>query len=395
MMERMIMIPLYQNNQAPRERPANGNAGLWYDKFCNQWMLDVSKSPDTPACKLVSKSENSKQPNAKSDSGKLDWIKTVTNNTVTNNPVGDSQGLNLYLQRIYDLVQALNGRAKILVTESRFVTGLGRAHPIENGFAWHQILGVPYLAGSSVKGMVRGWAGQWEGISKEIIERIFGNERQIGSVILLDAIPVAPVKLVAEIMTPHYTPYYQGEQPPGDWYSPNPIPFLAVTENQPFCFAVLPRPGAESGATDVELVLGWIEDALSWIGAGAKTSAGYGRFVVSADKETAWRKSLEQAQQEVERKKAEAAEKQRRSLMSLTEREMDAEGYNRLGDTFMNQLTSKWLLRMQDSNLEKGERLEIAQLLAQWYQEHRPDQWRKPEKKNVAKVEAIKEVLGM
>ena len=59
--------------------------------------------------------------------------------------------------RMVRLVEAHGGRWRVFRTTSRFVTGLGRRHPVENGFAWHSTLGVPYLPGSSVKGMVRAW----------------------------------------------------------------------------------------------------------------------------------------------------------------------------------------------------------------------------------------------
>ncbi|MDW8469614.1 MAG: hypothetical protein RML56_12230 [Burkholderiales bacterium] len=48
-----------------------------------------------------------------------------------------------------------------------FTTGLGNAHPLENGFAFLWPYGLPYLAGSGVKGVVRRAAqelahGMWE-----------------------------------------------------------------------------------------------------------------------------------------------------------------------------------------------------------------------------------------
>jgi len=52
------------------------------------------------------------------------------------------------------------------VAAAPFITGLGNAHPLENGFAFLNPYGLPYLAGSGVKGVVRRAAeelasGEW------------------------------------------------------------------------------------------------------------------------------------------------------------------------------------------------------------------------------------------
>ncbi len=63
-----------------------------------------------------------------------------------------------------ELARALHGRAAALagdalvldaVATAPFVTGMGMEHPLENGFAFLDPYGVPYLPGSSVKGVVR------------------------------------------------------------------------------------------------------------------------------------------------------------------------------------------------------------------------------------------------
>ena len=84
------------------------------------------------------------------------------------------------------------------------MTGLGRSHPVENGFAWHPTLGMPYLPGSSVKGMVRAWAEQETDPrpASEELDRLLGKQNSAGSVCFLDALPIKPVKLEADVMTP-------------------------------------------------------------------------------------------------------------------------------------------------------------------------------------------------
>ena len=64
-----------------------------------------------------------------------------------------------------------------------FATGLGNEHPLENGFAFLNPYGLPYLAGSGVKGVLRQaarelgsdeWGGH-VGWSVEHIEALFGK----------------------------------------------------------------------------------------------------------------------------------------------------------------------------------------------------------------------------
>jgi CRISPR-associated protein Cmr6 len=263
-------IPLYKEiaRSELNQRPADAHAGLWFDKFCNRWYL-----VDWKVVKETDKWELKKK--------KQSWIETVTGR------VGDQRQLEEAVHRVQQLLKVRSGRWIEMKTTSRFVTGLGLSNPVENGFAWHHTLGTAYLPGSSIKGLVRAWATDWESIKKETIDRIFGYEpsttspsaeSHAGSVIFLDAIPIAPVKLELEIMTPHYVLYYQDPKKylPHDWYAPIPIPFLTVAEGQTFLFGLMPR--TKEGEQDLHMVEEWLKEALKWIGVGAKTAIGYGRF---------------------------------------------------------------------------------------------------------------------
>lgn len=245
---------------------AKGNTGLWYDKFCDKWDDDWNKG-------LI-------------DGGKQDWIKTVLKGKI-----GDMAVLREIEVRRNALHSAIGGVALFFKTKGPFVTGLGRNHPVENGFAWHHTLGVPYLPGSSIKGVVRAWAASWLSKPEDDINRIFGprdskdqsaKDHSVGSVIFLDALPIKPVQLKADIITPHYGHYYQddeGKTPPADWYSPIPVAFLAVDSNQEFVFGLMPRrPDNPDDVDDCSNANGWLVDALKNLGGGAKTAVGYGRF---------------------------------------------------------------------------------------------------------------------
>ena len=203
---------------------------------------------------------------------KLGWIEDVTGG-----PIGNASQIRECAMRLMRLVDRRAGHAAVFVTESRFVTGLGRSHPVENGFAWHPTFGTPYLPGSSVKGLVRAWASS-DSVSSpgdQTIARLLGDRQHAGELCFLDAVPIEPVQLEADVMTPHYAGWTASE-PPGDWLSPTPIPFLVTAAGTPFLFAIIPCGAMAAGA--LEAASAWLRKALAWAGAGAKTAVGYGRF---------------------------------------------------------------------------------------------------------------------
>jgi CRISPR-associated protein Cmr6 len=222
--------------------------------------------------------------NPKEQGDKAKWLKKFLESA---SRVGDPALIMEHIARREKLIYDLGGFPVRMKTAGRFVTGLGYRHQMENGFAWHAVLGTPYLPGSGLKGLARAYATLC-GAKDEDITQIFGPhgdkmEPQAGSVIFLEAIPRQPVTLVAEVMTPHYGPYYQGDgkEPPADYHDPNPIPFLAVEKGVPFLAGVLPR--TPSDKDDAKKALEWLGEALEALGAGAKTATGYGRFDVEYD----------------------------------------------------------------------------------------------------------------
>ena len=251
--------PIYASAaQLGTSRKAAGHAGLWFAKFCNTWYRDG----DAWAMK-----------GDKKDNPKLDWLQTLVGS-----PVGTKDQIEEYASRLVRLVKRNRGLAAVFKTESRFVTGLGLSHPVENGFAWHPILGTPYLPGSSVKGMIRAWAKQSSDQSagnEKIRKRLLGSPRQAGLLCFLDAVPTSPVSLEIDVMTPHFAGWNEKDLP-GDWRSPTPIPFLVAAPGTSLHFGILPIRPVEDG--DLSVVQAWLRDALVWAGAGAKTAVGYGRF---------------------------------------------------------------------------------------------------------------------
>jgi len=185
-------------------------------------------------------------------------------------------------------------------SSSPFMTGIGMEHPLENGFAFLNPYGLPYLPGSSIKGVVRSAAeelalGLWgdrRGWDMLAVWRLFGletaasyltgpahgtpdtlrdlgEERRTayldwvegaawdrqeevggkklgtnnlhlkGALAFWDAIIEPPDgKLEIDILNPHHGGYYQNGTPPHDAESPIPNYFLTVPPDSRFRFHV-------------------------------------------------------------------------------------------------------------------------------------------------------------
>ncbi|MGH7268593.1 MAG: RAMP superfamily CRISPR-associated protein, partial [Candidatus Rokuibacteriota bacterium] len=122
--------------------------------------------------------------------------------------VGD---LNLYralLQRhertFQQLRASFDGVELPLRNLAPFVTGIGQPHPLETGFAFLKPYGVPYLAGSGVKGAVRAaCTAAWEDAvgeqeARASLKHYFGSEskderdeaaHRRGALVFLDLFP--------------------------------------------------------------------------------------------------------------------------------------------------------------------------------------------------------------
>ncbi|MDV3104838.1 type III-B CRISPR module RAMP protein Cmr6 [Thermococcus waiotapuensis] len=220
-----------------------------------------------------------------------------------------------------------------LKTASRLVVGLGDESVYETSIRLLRNYGVPYIPGTALKGIARAYAlekfadenfdtlkdklnkdnfyeivGELERVLssgklkldseensetqlqatfgenskvrvpfEELVE-IFGTTKKSGEVIFFDALPVPSDSLKAplefDIMNPHYGPYYQEDEAPGDWHDPVPVIYLTVKPGVEFLFAVAPLGRGELA----EKAKAILEEALKEHGVGAKTSLGYGCF---------------------------------------------------------------------------------------------------------------------
>lgn len=288
-----MSLPIYHGDH-PYSRPADANRGLWHTRFYKGF--DASWEVD--------------------DDSKRSWI------TENAGLCGNDRELEAHAERMNRLNKALGGHCVDFDTVWHFATGLGISHPVENGFAWHQTLGVPFLAASGVKGMLRAWTECWRDFDSEearqaAITRCFGAsagdaDSSAGNLIFFDALPIERVHLAADVMTPHMGKWYEqghdihgpqdyATKAPADWYSPVPVPFLVV-KKAAFRFMIAPRLIGDETAdaqarADALDAIQQLEQALEWLGAGAKTAAGYGRMVrrkTAEETAMARRKTLEE-----------------------------------------------------------------------------------------------------
>ncbi len=287
------MNRLHAKDVHPDLFKANAHPGLWMDRFC----------PEFAIC------------DQKQQRGHLDEVCTLK----------PAAGEYASLRRRHEA--ACRAAAPIhhalpLTLRWRLAIHLSRASALENAATClHPVYGFAYLPGSGLKGLARAYASLlWdrcgghagkpiEGVpAHQFQERflaIFGwapnDERQgtamktaagvealrdpafgghteasaaqRGGVTFHDAWAVDYPRLDVDVSTCHYQQYYSNQDAPGDWQEPTPHPFLAVEPETKFLFLI-------SGADQplVDQALQWLFGGLYWMGAGAKTAAGYGSF---------------------------------------------------------------------------------------------------------------------
>ena len=251
---------------------------------------------------------------------------------------------------------AAQGRLLVLdaVAVAPFTTGLGNAHPLENGFAFLNPYGLPYLPGSGVKGVLRQAAReladhQWgdaQGWTTAAIDALFGvadpaadadepSVFQRGALLFWDVLPqIAGNRLQVEVMTPHQSHYYQNDTKspnganPHESGQPNPINFLTVPPGSAFVFHVqcnLPllarfAPDLADNNQWQRLMQAALRHAFAWLGFGAKTAVGYGAMA-----EDAKARQLREQQAVLQREAAATqARTERIAAMGPAEREAEA-----------------------------------------------------------------------
>ena len=285
-----------------------------------------------------------------------------------------------------------------------FTTGLGNEHPLENGFAFLNPYGLPYLPGSGVKGVLRqaarelasgewgdthGWSEQKtielsidkKAIGISMLDALFGLESNDGDTAHLrgaltfwDVIPqIAGNSLTVEIMTPHQSHYYQQKSDrksgdsvsPHDSGSPNPINFLTVPPESGFTFyitcntALLARHSPELIKDEYwkTLLQAAFEHAFAWLGFGAKTAVGYGAMWRDYEKE----KHAEQERMEAVQRAAEAER-----LTTLSPEDLAHEEDLKRVETFHHQFGTARKTAYKPGSAFDQQRLDFMKTVLEW-----------------------------
>ena len=216
------------------------------------------------------------------------------------------------LARRQAMLDALGAKRLPMITRGSLTLHLSRSGALENaGIALHPVYGFVYLPGSGIKGLARAWAetvwasaqphkeAAWRqieeacGWSPQSENHKFPQPKKglpgwrpseikpqpgaaAGRLVFHDAWPLRWPRLILDVINNHHAKYYADEDAPGDWEEPTLVYFLAVGRDEQFEFAISDRKPKDDGLLD--LACGWLRDALTTEGAGAKTAAGYGRF---------------------------------------------------------------------------------------------------------------------
>ena len=189
-----------------------------------------------------------------------------------------------------------------LTTRTRLLIGFaGSGTVLENSLCLHPLYGFPVIPGSALKGLARHYGRDFnlfnQAVNQAEIEEIFGNEPgeknkdklKEGKVVFLDAWPEEWEEngfLELDVISPHYSEYYNQRTLPADNLNPVPVVFLAVRKGVNFRFCLLPsRFYKEADGDLINRVMSCLKQALINYGAGAKTGSSYGYFKELKNKE--------------------------------------------------------------------------------------------------------------
>lgn len=167
--------------------------------------------------------------------------------------------------------------------EWRVLIGSGNHKLLNTGLILDHTNGLPVIPSSSLKGAARTYAGAVEEAPADLINRFFGEDNDDappGDLIFFDGIPTKPPVIERDVTNPLFGDYYQGKSNVvSGKVNARPTFFLTIGNDSHFAFAVASR-SRDSDA--VEQGAEWLAQALQTLGVGAKTSAGYGFWVIDS-----------------------------------------------------------------------------------------------------------------
>ena len=165
--------------------------------------------------------------------------------------------------------------------EWRVIVGLGTNALLGGGMTLHPVFGFPVIPPSALKGVCRVYA-QWvlERPAEEL-DRLFGKvegeDSLRGDLMFLEGVPAAVPVVERDVISPLFGAYYrEGNTPPAQYLSPQPIFFLTVGGASTYQFGVASLAGDREAASQGAR---WLQKTLAAVGVGAKTAAGYGYWL--------------------------------------------------------------------------------------------------------------------
>ncbi len=301
-----------------------------------------------------------------------------------------------------------------------FTTGLGNEHPLENGFAFLNPYGLPYLPGSGIKGVLRqaarqladsewgetrGWTadkrypltvqqGQQRRpvldagnnpVMLSVLDVLFGYETDAGetthvrgALSFWDVIPqIKGNNLTVDIMTPHQGHYYQKGETPHESGQPIPVSYLTIPPGSGFSFHVvcdlahLTRLAPELAANQTwkTLLQHAFTHAFQWLGFGAKTAVGYGAMHLDQQAQDKREREIRENRARAERTALEASltenQKTIRAFIDKCEkRQAELNGRKDKQNTGIHQEASK--LVKGATGWSPEEKQALAQAIRQW-----------------------------
>jgi CRISPR-associated protein Cmr6 len=263
----------------------------------------------------------------------------------------------------------------------KLAIGLGGQSVFENDITLHHIYGIPYIPGQAIKGSMRNYiireekefnGDEIKAVKNYFFRCIFGSgsddeNADQGKVIFLDAYPNDKFDLEKDVITTHYTNYYQGSGFPLDTEEPIPNNFLIVKDT---CFSFnigISRKVADenctlsNGKSVRAFLLETILDVLQYNGLGAKTSVGYGFFDVDrkqiiADEKAKWEEEKRRLEAETEKKKFEEETK------GMTELRIEMYKLKKMtGSTKHNEVMN--LFKEYIDKVDGDEKIELAEFI--------------------------------
>lgn len=174
-------------------------------------------------------------------------------------------------------------------TKTRLIVGFGSPSTLETSILLDNVLGIPYIPGSSLKGCFRNYVKIYLNDNSDLkkqIKLIFGSEKDNddnnieGNLFFYNSYPVAVENqsniFDIDVINVHYQDYYAGnEKKPNEYKNPIPINFLCIRPGVKFKFYLFLKNKLKDLKDDIEMNF---KNMLKDHGVGAKTNIDFGYF---------------------------------------------------------------------------------------------------------------------